>query len=602
MNSMPSVAEAATFVPPLLVVLPILAAAIVRIPRLPGRVVSGVAIGTCAVVSALSLWLLPAVLDEPVVHVVGGWGVRDGLVIGIPLVADGIAVGFVALAAVLVTAGLGYLAVSQEGHAATDVLTLLVLAAVAGFLLAGDVFTLFVFLELFGIAVYAVTAGKVEDPAALPAAINVAVISTIGAVLFLTGVGLLYRLSGSPNIAQTGQALAGAPADPALAVTVALVVGGLAVKTGLVPFHFAHADLHTASWSPHAGLLGAVMLPLGLYGIARLQTAGFGGITGLDSMVRPVLLAAAVATALIGGAMALMQDQLKRMLAFSSISHVGIAGVAVAFGTATGTAAAALYVVGHGAVKVGLMLVAGVLLHRVGSLTFTELAGRGRDVPVAMGLLAVGALLLAGAPPSGLFAGKAVMTDAAQEVGLGWIMPLVYLAAALTGAAVLRAASHLWFGWPVPHDDIGVVAEHRPDELLTRTPRTLLAIPLVLVTIGGLLPLAPGVLTGAGRAAASFADAEIYTAAVLGDVPPEVVPTEPEPWKASSLAAGAGAAMIAVVLGPWVARRWRRSPRAMTAPMRWLRRAHTGLVNDQVTWLTAAIGGWCAWMVASTGS
>jgi multicomponent Na+:H+ antiporter subunit D len=582
---------------PLLVVLPVLMAAVVRLPGLPGRVVAGLAVGASAAVAGLALWLLTIVVDTPVVHMVGGWGVRDGSVVGIPLVADGIAVGFVALAGVLVTAGLAYLAVSHEGHAATDVLTLLILAAVAGFLLAGDVFTMFVFLELFGIAVYAVTAGKTEDPAALPAAINVAVISTIGAVLFLTGVGLLYRLGGTPNIAQAGSELAGIGPGPALVVTVALVLGGLAVKAGLTPFHFAHADLHTASWSPHAGLLGAVMLPLGLYAIGRLQINTFGGIEGLEDAVRPVLLSASVVTALVGGAMSLMQDQLKRMLAFSSISHVGIAGVAVAFGTATGTAAAAVYVVGHGFVKVGLMLVAGVLLHRLGSLRLTELAGRGREVPGAVCLLATGAVLLAGLPPSGLFVGKTVMTDAANELGRGAVIPLVYLAAALTGAAVARATAHLWFGWAVPHDDIGIVAEHRPEELLTRSPRILLAIPVALLAVGGVLPLSASFLAGVSQVGADAVDARLYAAAVLGGTAPEVSPAEIDPWTATSFAPGAAAALVAVVLGPLIARRWRREPRLLTSPARSLRRAHTGLVNDQVTWLTVGIAVWCLWLL-----
>lgn len=592
--------DAAERVVPLLVVLPIMAAAVVRLPNLPGRVVAGFSIGSSAAMAGLALWLLPIVIDTPVVHVVGGWGVREGLVVGIALVADGLAVGFVALTGVLVTTGLGYLAASHEGHAATDVLTLLILAAVAGFLLAGDIFTMFVFMELFGIAVYAVTAGKVEDPAALPAAINVAVISTIGAVLFLTGVGLLYRLTGTPNIAQSGAVLTDTPPHAALAVTTALVLGGLAVKTGLVPFHFAHADLHTASWSPHAGLLGAVMLPIGLYGIGRLQISVFGGVPGLDEAVRPVLLVAALTTALVGGAMALMQDQLKRMLAFSSISHVGIAGVAVAFGTASGTAAAAVYVVGHGFVKVGLMLVAGVVLHRLGTLQLSELAGRGREVPVAVGLLTVGAALLAGMPPSGLFAGKAVMTGAAEELGLGWVMPLVYLAAVLTGAAVARAVSHLWFGWPVPDDDIGIVAEHRPEELASRSPRVLLALPIALLGIGSLLPLSGSYLAGVGEAAAAAVDRELYVATVTGGPPPEVTASpQVEPWTATSIAPGVAGVVGAAVLGPWIAARWRREPHLVSAPVRGLRRLHTGLVNDQVTWLTVGIAGWCLWLLVT---
>jgi multicomponent Na+:H+ antiporter subunit D len=581
--------------PALLLALPLLAAAVVRLPGVATRAVGYViAVGTSFTVGGIALGLLPDVLESPAVHMIGGWEPRDGLVIGIPLVADGVAVGFIALAAVLVSAAVIYLHRSPERRPATLVLTLLLLGAAGGFVLAGDLLSMFVFLELFGVTVYAITAGKIEEPAALPATINIAVVSTTGAVLFLMGAGLLYRMTGTPNLVQAGQRLGEVEPGPALAVAVVLAVGGLAVKAGLVPFHFAHVDLDTVNWSPHAGLFGALMLPLGLYGIGRVSVLVLGEVPEAQETVRVALLVLATSTAIVAGVLCVLQDHLRRLLAFSSVAHLGIAGIGLGTLEPEGVAAAGLYVVGHGFVKVALFLAAGVVLHRLGTLRLGGLAGRGREVVGATALLAVGAPLLAGVPPSGLFVGKAGISEALETAGLSALSWVAYLSAALTAAALARFVAHLVRSWPVPDDDLGRVLEHQPDELLSATPRVLVAVPAVLLLAGAGMALVPGVLSGAGQAGAGFVEPAGYEAAVLGEPPPPAAEApELEPFKPASVVEGAGITGVGLLLGLAVARWWRREQHHLTAPLRWLRRAHTGLVNDQMAWLSVAMAAWC---------
>lgn len=586
--------------PALLVVLPLLAAAVVRLPGVATRTAGDViGVGTSLAVAGIAIRLLPDVLESPAVHVIGGWEPRDGLAIGIPLVADGMAVGFVALSALLVSAALAYLAVSPERRPATLVLTLLLLGAAGGFVLAGDLLSMFVFLELFGVTVYAITAGKVEEPAALPATINIAVVSTTGAVLFLMGAGLLYRLAGTPNLVQAGQRLAEVETGPALAVAVVLAVGGLAVKSGLVPFHFAHVDLDTVNWSPHAGLFGALMLPLGLFGIGRVAVLVLAELPEVQETVRVALLVVSVLTALVAGVLSLLQDHLRRLLAFSSVAHLGIAGLGLATLDPKGVAAAGLYVAGHGLVKVALFLTAGVVLHRLGTLHLGGLVGRGREVVVATVLLAVGAPLLAGVPPSGLFVGKTGISEALEAAGLSALSWVMYLAAALTAAALARFVAHLVRGRPVPDDDLGRVLEHQPDRRLSTTPRTLVAVPAGLLLAGLGVALLPGLLPGAGQAGASFLQPAGYEAAVLGaPAAPAPEAAELEPFKVDAVLEGLGITAAGLVLGLAVARWWRRERRLVTAPLRGLRRAHTGLVNDQMTWVSVAMAVWCAVVLA----
>jgi multicomponent Na+:H+ antiporter subunit D len=587
-----------TGLPPLLVALPLLAAAVARVPRIHHAEWGPDVVALTAALATLVAGALTtrAARGGPLVHHVGGWEPRDGLVVGVPLVADVVAAGFVTLTAGLVLASFVYFTVAERrAGGLTHVLTLVLLAAFNGFVLAGDLFSMFVFIELLGITVYAVTAGKLEDPAALPASVNLAVTSTMGAVMFLSGVGILYGAIGTPSLVSAGGALAGPELGPSVAVALGLLTAGLAVKAGVVPFHFAHADVHTATTVPHAGLFGGVLLPVGLYGIARVLTVTFSGVLRPED-VRPVFVGISVATAVIGAVMCLLQQQLKRLLAFSSISHLGIAGVCLGLLTADGVAAAVVYVLGHGPVKLGLLLTGGAILHRLGGLRFDDLAGRVGDVRPALVLLAVGGVALAGLPPTGLFAGKAALSKAAGEVGLSGVVPLVYGSAILTGAAVVRAAAHLWSTRPVPDDPIGHVAEHHPDEVPDHTPRVLYVVPAVLLGVGVAAPVVPGVLDAIAVAGAGFVDPGVYAAAVLdGRRGPLPAAGPMEVWEATSLLQGALAATAAAGLGVALVRwgGWWRAPVAL--PVRWLRRRHSGHVGDYTVWLVGGLAACSAW-------
>jgi multicomponent Na+:H+ antiporter subunit D len=581
---------------PLLIALPLLAAALSRLPVVHATRLApdAVAIAASTVTTLVAGWVAVRAATGPVVHHLGGWEPLDRLPIGIPLVADPLAAGFAALTGALVTAVLVHLAASgARGGGLTHVLTALLLAAANGFVLAGDLFTMFVFLELLSITVYAITAGKTDDPAALPAALNMAVTSTVGAVMLLSGVGLLHAQLGSPNLAAVGEALAATGWDAGTALAVGLITTGLAVKAGLVPFHFAHADLHTATTVQHAGLFGAVLLPLGLYGIARIHGVVLDGHPSIGW----VLVAGGALTALVAGAMSLLQNHLKRLLAFSSVSHLGIAAAGLGVASVEATSSVALYVLGHAPVKLGLLLTAGAILHRLGALQVAELAGRWRQVPLATLLLAVGGLALAGAPPSGLYAGKAALSEAAVAAGLAGVVPLLYVAAVLTGAAALRIVVHLVTGWSVPPDPHGHVAEaeHEPE---AHTPRTFVWLPALLVTIGVVLPLVPGSPEVVNVAGGWFHDREAYGGAVLdglGPTPPDL-PAPPSYLGAESLLTGTLAG-VAALLGGVAAARWRGRRRAgrLGAPVRMLRGLHTAHVGDYTAWLTvgaAAIVGW----------
>jgi multicomponent Na+:H+ antiporter subunit D len=594
---------------PLLLSLPLLAAALVRVPAIWRRrgLATALACAAAATTAAIAVVLAVTGGSDPVVHWVGGWEPRDGVVIGIALVADGFSAGFVAAAAAATTAVLWHaLGTYERTGGMFEVLTLLLLVASTGFVLSADLFSMFVFVELLGITVYAVTASKVDDQAAVPGAFNVAVTSTLGAVFLLLGVTLVYGAVGTPSLAEAGMRLATTDVTTAAVLGVALLVTGLAVKAGLVPFHFGHLDAETVARAPHAGLFGAVTVPAGLYGLARVQSTVVPGL-GDPALLRPVLLTVATVTALVGGLLALAQTHLKRLLACSSVAHAGIAAVGIALVVPAGLGGSAVYLLGHGALKLGLFLAVGVVLHRCGSVETGRLLGRAHEARVAAVVLAVGGPLLAGLPPSGLAAGKAAISAAAEDLGFGWLTPLLYLAAALTGLALVRAAVHLWRGWPLAPDTVGRIGEGGRETLAVgaRPPRAFTWMPAVLVAASVLVAVVPGLAGAAAVAASSFADPEVHAAALLGvNAPPGDVVPPLELWKPSAVGWGVAAGGVAMSGGVRLARRGRRPARGAGRratfgawsgrASRGFRLLHSGHVGDYTAWVTLGASACCA--------
>lgn len=586
--------------PGLIVALPFLAAAIIRIPGISGRrfLVDGISVAAAAATAAFAGWACAYGLEAPIVHWIGGWEPREETAIGITLVADGTAAGFVALAAALTTGALLFMSRRYEVHGAfLHVLTLVFLGAFAGFVLAGDLLTMFVFLELMGISSYILTAFKVQDDASVQAAFNVAVVSTVGAFVFLLGVTMIYGIAGTPNLAEIADRLADVPMSPALAVAFGLVLIGLGIKSGLLPFHFAHVDSHSVAPAPHAGLFGVVLLQAALYGVARLSGILF-DIPGFNpDGLRALLVTAGVATALIAASMSVVQNHLKRLLAFSSVAHLGIAAVGVGLLETDGLAGAGLYIAGHAAVKMALFLTAGILLHRFASMHLSALAGRGREAWPLVGILVIGAVALAGAPPSGLYGGKVFIEEAAIAADLGWIVLLLYLAAALTGAAVIRVVVYL-LRPPTDGEPVSILVREGSRETHPGGKTHLMtAIPFAFLAIGLLIPLVPHAVAGFETAAEHDYERLRYVESVLEGVVDPAEPTAPHDlWKVEDMAKGILSAAFALLIGV-VTTLWHRPARAVGGPLSTLRRLHSGHVGDYVVWLTLGAAVAAAWLL-----
>jgi multicomponent Na+:H+ antiporter subunit D len=598
------------------VALPLLvAAALVGAgPLLRRRAADTVAIVTAAAVTGLGAVLLARTLGGTTVVWFGGWTPRSGVALGIAFAIDPVGAGMVTFAGLLMTAALTFSwryfeSVGTLFHS----LMLVLLAAVAGFCSSGDLFNMFVFFELLSVSAYALAGYKIEDPGSLQGALNFAVTNSVGAVMVLSGVALLYGRTGALNLAQIGVTLASAPADRLVVVAFVLLLVGFFVKAAVVPFHFWLADAYAVAPTPVCVLLAGLLSELGVYAVARVYWTVFSGPFGAHaSGVRAALLVGAALTAMVGGVMCILQHHLARLLAYATVSHVGLTLLGIALLEPEGLAGAALYAAADGLVKAALFVLVGILAHRFGTLDELELRGQGRALRWAAPLLALGALGLAGAAPFGTFAGKALIEEGAGGAA-HWMSALFTIVSALTAGAVLRVTGRVFAGWgPTVFGGRDESAEqaakrHEAEEgEELRMPRALIGPSMLLpalVLLGSAIAigLVPGLSDRAVVAAARFADRPAYAAAVLGGVkvaPPVAAPTPhggrlvaAAPWAAGAvLLAVAGAA--AALFGPRLPSRTRHRGLRLTVPaVRALRRLHSGSMADSVTWLVVGTAG-----------
>ena len=573
---------------------------------LPRWVRDVIATAVAVATVTLTLILMVASAGRPMIYWFSGWRPARGMTIGVDYAVGPLGAGMASLAGLLVCAALVYCwRYFDSARGRYHSLVLIFLAASVDFCLTGDLFNLFVAFELVAVTAFSLTGYNAGHPAPLQGAINFAVTNSLGGMTVLMGVGFLYARTGSLNLAQIGQELAGRRPDGLVVVAFALLAGGFLIKAAVVPFHFWLPDAYGSAPIPVCVLFAGVLSELGLFGLIRVWDTVFSGLAGGPTpRMRAVLLGLGIATALIGAVMALAQTQLKRMLAFVTMSHLGIYLIGVGLLTSLGLAGASLLVIGDALAKSALFLGVGAVQHQRRTVSELRLRGRGRGLAVTGVTIAVGALVLADLPPFVSSDGHALLVSAADQAGLPWLEIVIALTVVLSSGAVLRAAGRIWLGWgaaesPSPDvgtaDDSGDEAEDQPDTT-GRVPLTMMLPPLALLAIGLGLGLAPGLAAQAAAAAASFSDRAGYAATVLGTPGGGTPASGPVVAAASHAVSAAGllsdlgqVAVALCVAAVALDRRTVRLRRALAAGTGWLRRLHSGLVGDQVTWLVAGL-------------
>ncbi len=426
---------------PLPVLLPLLgAAAALLVGGRHPRTQRTLSIAVLAAVLTVSVLLLLHAHAEGADAVsVGGWPVPLGIV----LVVDRLSALMLVVAA---TVGLGVLvfAVGQgsaDGDEETPISIfhptfLVLMAGVANAFLAGDLFNLYVGFEILLTASYVLLTLGGSAPR-IRAGVTYIVVSLLSSLLFLAAIALIYASTGTVNMAQLAGRLGDLP-DGVQLLLHSLLLIAFSIKAAVFPLSAWLPDSYPTAPAPVTAVFAGLLTKVGVYAIIRTQTLLFPG-GALDQ----VLMWAALATMLVGILGAVAQTDIRRILSFTLVSHIGYMVFGIALATTAGLAGAIFYVVHHIAIQTTLFLVAGLIERRGDSTAVDRLGGLAKASPLLAILFFVPAMNLAGIPPLSGFIGKLGLLEAGVAVG-GWLPYVVVAAGVITSLLTLVAVSRVW--------------------------------------------------------------------------------------------------------------------------------------------------------------
>ena len=425
---------------PLVVMLPLIgAAAALVLGKRPHaqRAVAIVALSSVVVIGSVMLFIADA--EEALVMEVGGWAAPFGIVLIVDrLSALMVVVSAIVLLAVLVfSIGQGLADGDDETPVSIYYPTYLILAAgVFTAFIAGDLFNLYVGFEILLVSSYVlITLGGTE--ARIRAGVTYIVVSLVSSMIFLASIAMIYGALGTVNIAQISLRMAEIPPDVQVILHVMLLIG-FGIKAAVFPLSFWLPDSYPTAPAPVTAVFAGLLTKVGVYAIIRTETIIFPG-----TELNPALLVVALLTMVIGVLGAVAQADIKRMLSFTLVSHIGYMILGVAIGNAIGTAAAIYYIVHHIIVQATLFLAAG-LIERVGGTTsITKLGGLLKASPLIAVLFFIPALNLGGIPPFSGFIGKLALFQASAELGTALAWTLIG-AGALVSLLTLYALMRVW--------------------------------------------------------------------------------------------------------------------------------------------------------------
>ena len=363
---------------------------------------------------------------------------------GVELVMDGLS-GFL-----LVTANLVALLVVVYSLAYLDkrdyqerfyALFLVMLAGLNGLVLAAELGWLFIFLEVAALAAYALVAFS-WDKKQLEASIKYFVMGEVASLFILFAIGIVFKLTGTLNLAEAGEIL---PVTNAYSrsLAVAFFIIGFGMKAALVPFHSWLPDAHTAAPSPVSAMLsGVIIKALGVYAIARILFNVF----GMTPQLSALLAALGVVSILVGGFLSVGQWDMKRLMAYSSISQIGYIILGLGLATPLGIMGGLFHLFNHAFMKSLLFLNAGAVEKKTGSRDLRELGGLRQKMPVTAATSLIGSLAISGLPPFGGFWSKLFIIIACVQAGKLWFALAAILGSLLTMGSFLRMQKYAFFG------------------------------------------------------------------------------------------------------------------------------------------------------------
>ena len=430
---------------PFSVLVPLIAA--LPCALLPGRVapwlLSLVAAVTSAVIAAFTL---SAAMDETLRYAFGNWQPPIGIEYRVDAANAFVALLVSSLAALtLPWAKASVDREVPERQGTFYALFLLAFAGLMGITLTGDAFNVFVFLEISSLATYALIAHG-PDRRALLAAFRYLIMGTVGATFLLIGIGFLYVMTGTLNMADLAERLPEVQDTSMVRAALAFIIVGLGLKLALLPLHLWLPNAYAYAPNFVTVFLAGTATKVALYVMLRFIFTVFSPEYSFAVLpLSSVLMALAIAGMFAGSWVAMFQANLKRMLAYSSVAQVGYMVLGVSLVSLAGLSAAFLHLFNHALIKAALFMAVGSVMVRVGSPRIEAFAGVGRQMPWTMAAFALAGLSIIGVPTTVGFISKWYLILAAMEAGHWWLVMLIVISSLMAVYYIWRVVEAAWF-------------------------------------------------------------------------------------------------------------------------------------------------------------
>ncbi|MBW3621030.1 MAG: NADH-quinone oxidoreductase subunit N [Actinobacteria bacterium] len=404
---------------------------------------------------ALSLWQYVAVMAPE------GGSATASVLLGGSVAMDGISL-FTRLTVYLTTLlvipiGYGYLQDRDVDRPEFEPLLLLSATGMALLGAAADLITLFVALEILSIALYVLAGFARRDRRSQESGLKYFLTGSVASAILLYGMALLYVATGTLDLGSIGTAIGLVTTDARIAVLgLALVTAGIGFKIAVVPFHLWTPDVYQGAPTNVTAFMAAATKAAAFAAVLRLYLLAFGR---LDDLWVPILAVLAALTMLYGAIVAIVQHDVKRMLAYSSIAHAGYAVIGVVSNSDAGLSGTLWYLLTYAVSTLAAFgCVVAIERRRRGEVTLVDLRGLGRTSPALAGILTLALLSLAGIPPTAGFAGKLIVFQAGVAAGLEWLVVIGVVSSVIAAFFYLRLMGTMFLEEPAEGAELPIVS------------------------------------------------------------------------------------------------------------------------------------------------
>lgn len=436
--------------PALLVVLPLIAAPICVLLR-RGTLAWIIAWIASWASAAIAIALLIKVLDSGTIsYALGGWPAPWGIEYRIDPVNAFVLVLVSFVAAIIVPYARRSVGVEirSEQHYLFWSAFLMCLAGLLGVTITGDAFNIFVFLEISSLATYILIAFG-RDRRALVASYQYLIMGTIGATFIVIGVGLLYLMTGTLNLADIAQRISEMPLHRPLLAALAFLTVGISLKLALFPLHLWLPNAYAYAPSVATAFLAATATKVAVYLLLRFSYTVFGRSHVFEQLpFEEILLTLSVAAMFAASLVAIFQDDVKRMFAYSSVAQIGYITLGIGLANTSGLTGSIVHLFNHAVAKGAIFLLLGCVALRIGQPAISQMAGLAKRMPLTAAGLVVGGLSLIGIPGTVGFVSKWYLVLAALEKGWWWLAALVLMSSLLAVVYVWRVVEICYFREP----------------------------------------------------------------------------------------------------------------------------------------------------------